>query len=291
MPLHAVNADMDQEAALSIDPGNQSIIYIPENFSFGPSFFDPLATTATPTYKTLPPGLMFQDLTPAQQSGPIIPNQIAIEDATGEPFEIHLSFSNLIDGDKIVPFTDISMVTLAEDPSGIDIFTAGSPSATTVDISAPVACLGWNNNIQTNCSVEFNGNIFTPETPTTHENDPINDINESVTIIPVNTGLLYSINSIIEFSDGEKALVTEIAPDNSTITVRRGILGTTATPHSTASGIACLGPNSASISIIDGAEHLGRIGAYTIGFGFRLMVQPHFEQGNYSGSITITLQE
>ncbi len=289
MPLHAANADMSQEASLNIGPGNQRIMYIPENFSFNPIFFDPLASTATPSYKTLPPGLMFQDLTPAQQNGFIMPNQIAIEDATGEPFNIHLSFSNLIDGDKIVPFTDISMVTLAEDSSGIDIFTANSPPATTVDISAPVACPDWNNNIQTNCTVEFNDNAFTPDT-TVHANDPINIIDESTTIIPVDPGTVYSINSIIEFSDGEKALIKEIAPNNSTITVRRGILGTTAATHFAASGIECLGPNSTSVSIIDGNEYDGRIGAYTVGFGFRLMVQPHFEPGEYTGLITITFQ-
>lgn len=288
----AINAlaQQPQEASLSIEPGNIYIRFTPENFALAPIFMDPLSPTATPVYTTYPSLLTEEMLTPDQQSGSTLPGQFVMEDALGNAFEAQIQLSNLVDGDKVIPFTALSFVTLANDPLGIDPFNLNSSSAAIARITAPIACLGWNNNIQTNCTTQFDTNNLIAE-PKLHPADPvieITDVNE--TYIYVDPAIPYSDNAIIELSGGEKALILEKAADNSWLRVKRGVLGTTAVPHPAGSGITCNGHSAAPVTIINGAHNPDRIGSYTVGFGLRLMVEPYFEPGNYSGLITITLQ-
>lgn len=282
----------NQESTLTLTPGGLSALFSPENFSLDPIFVDPLSPTATPTFKTFAPSLTEETLTPEQQSGDTLPGQFVVEDAAGTTFEAQIHFSNLVDNDKVIPFTAFSIVTLANDPLGIDPFNNNTPPASTVGVTAPIACLGWNNDIQANCSTQFDANALTVDSDPNLNHlldpvDPVLDTNE--TYINVNPAQPYSTNAIIEFSDGEKALILEKAPDNSWLRVKRGVLGTTATTHPAGSGIVCHGHSAVPVTIISGNANPDRIGSYTVGFGLRLMIEPYFEPGNYTGTITFDI--
>lgn len=278
-----------QEASLELTPGSTYHRFVPENFGIGPIFIDK-AQTETIIYKTLPPGLTEEDLTPTNIVTNTMPNQFVLEDAQGAEFNVTLHISNLIDGNKVIPFEQISLVTLANDPSGLDSFNTNTPPADTVGVSAPVRCLGWSStttDLQSACP-ELAGNYFLTNSPTAHPSDPQTDIGETQTVITVNPAPEYKLNEIIEFASGEKALITLVSPDNSQITVRRGMLGTTASPQTAGTGITGYGPSSKSVTIMEGLPFPSRIGSYSVGFGFLLkVISSSFEPGNYSGIITI----
>jgi len=278
-----------QEATLELTPGSTYSRFVPENFGIGPIFIDK-TQTETLIYKTLPPGLTEEDLTPSNIATKTMPNQFVLEDAQGAEFSVILDISNLLDNNKVIPFEQISLVTLANDDSGLDSFNTNTPDADTVDVFAPIDCPGWTNNLTTDCP-ELAGNFFTTNPLINHASDPQTDINETQTTISVDPSITYNLHEIIEFASGEKTLITNIATDNTTITVRRGMLGTTAAPQTAGTGITGYGSTSRPVTIMEAIPFPSRIGSYSVGFGFLLkVISSSFEPGDYSGLITITFQ-
>jgi hypothetical protein len=269
-------ATESQTMILNILPGNISIVQTPNNFSFGTTFID---HTSTELYKTLSPEKL--------------DNQLMVEDAdmTGLNFNITVALSNLIDRNRnqIIPFTNLSLITLSEDSSGIDAVTNNTPPANIADISAPINC-AWNNDIIINCQDDFDSNNFTGSSIYI-ANDPSLTVDKTTNIVRVNDLASYRKDEIIQFSNGEKALITNIIlGSGGYLEVKRGILNTSTATHAAESGITRYFSESEQIVVMEGPEPaVGRIGAYSIGFGFKTILTPEFSAGNYSGTITYSL--
>ncbi|MBU0545631.1 hypothetical protein KKA13_00020 [Patescibacteria group bacterium] len=266
--------------------GSIYIIDTPENFFFSPTFINNSSTIEI--FKSLEPD--------------ISNNLLIVGDAntTGQDFNITLTISNLVSTTSVIPFSNISFVTLADDPSGIDPYSQG---ANMTNLTAPFACTSWTGNLESNCGSDLNLN-FLSESPQFFAADPMQQANSTTTKIYVDSyfdadpevnawKVYYSINEIIEFSDGEKALVTGTTPGpvgSAYITVIRGILNTAPATHAIGSGITSRGNTSIQEVIMDGPEPIApRIGAYSMGFGFKGLIEPIFLPSEYTGTITFTL--
>lgn len=279
----------NQQASVSIEAGNTYARFEPENFSIGPLFIDKSIPT-TKIYKTLPPGLYEKDLTAQNLETKTIPNQFVFEEAKGDKFNITISISNLIDNDKVIPYENISIVSLSESETGLDSFNENSPKSNTVGINSPITCANWNNDIKTNCIGEFEANTFLSETVINHPLDPTINISETTMQIPIDQSSNYQKNEVIQFQSGEKALILQTTPDNTHIIVRRGILGTTASTQEAQSGINCFGTNSKPIDLVNAETFENRIGSYSTGFGFLFnILNTTFEAGSYKGTLTFTI--
>lgn len=271
-----VFAQPTQDASVVIAPGSIFSLDSPDNFSFDPIFTDNLSTISI--YKTLDPT--------------IASSLLIIEDAdtSGLNFQVTLTMDNMFDGTSIIPFTSLSVVTLASDPWGVDIATTSTHlPISTAGVTAPLACLGWAGNLTADCSTELNLNYLIATTQI-FAADPTSPVNATTTTISVGNEANYSYHEIIEFSGGEKALVTDNTSVPGQITVIREILDTTAASHTTASGITSNGFSSTPVVVLNGVEPLPpRIGGYSVGFGFKELIDPAFKPGDYTGTITLTL--
>lgn len=264
-----------QEATLIILNGNIILLKIPSTVRFDPIFVD--NQNSYELFKSLPPD-NYDSLLVVEDS-----------DSEGKNFNITLAMSNLIENNNVIPFTNISLVSLSNDPSGVDTFVPTSPPASTVGVSAPLACY-WTGNLEQDCATNLNNNYFS-DAPHMFPTDPVNNINSTTNNIYVNDLSNYFENEIIEFDNGEKALITNVIQGTGGyLEVARGILGTTATSHAAGSGITNFGNESDQVVIIEAPEPpTGRIGAYSLGFGYKSLVEPDFKAGNYSGIITYSL--
>ncbi|MBU0660646.1 hypothetical protein KKG22_00535 [Patescibacteria group bacterium] len=283
-----VNAQsQNQTASLTILPGNIFILQTPSDFFFNPVFINTSSTSEI--YKTLAPAtstswLVVQD-----------------SDTAGHDFNVTLAITNLVSNTSVIPFSNIAFVTLSLDSGGVDAY---SPEANMTNLTAPFACTSWSGNLELNCGSDLNLN-FLSESPQFFTADPMQPANNTTTNIyvdsydsdpdPINViwAVNYGINDIIEFSDGEKALVTGTTPGpvgSAYITVIRGVLNTTPATHAIGSGITSHGNTSVQEVIMDGPEPVDyRIGAYSFGFGFKSLIEPIFLPGDYTGTITFTL--
>lgn len=272
LPL-CVHAANDQIASLSIDSGQISIMHTPEDFSFDTTFI------------TSSPAGIFKLLDPA-----IYENQLIVDDSNTEGlnYYVTLTLSNLISQDDIIPYSNISFVTLSDDTSGVDALPP-SPPAASVNVTAPLDC-PWNGNLVADCDGMLESN-YLQGAEQFIATDPTSSVTENTDTIYVSNPSLYTYKEVIELSGGEKALITEIAGgSNSFLKVKRGIMGTTPTSHLAGSGITSYGYDSLQIEIMNGPEPPGgRIGAYSIGFGSKALIDPSFKAGDYTGIITFTL--
>ncbi|MBU1954053.1 hypothetical protein KKH03_03710 [Patescibacteria group bacterium] len=279
---------LSQELSLSIISGAISIFHTPDNFLFDPTFIN--TSSSTKIYKTLDPS--------------IYENQLVVEDAdvTGDDFYITIAISNLTSSSSVIPFSNLALVTLAQDTSGLDISTPSTPPADQVNVTAPLYCPSYGD-LATYCDNDMDANFLTESTQL-YTNDPMQSVNTTTTNIYVDSyfdadpnvnawKVYYSINDIIEFSNGEKALVTSTTPGpvgSAYITVIRGVLNTTPATHAIGSDITSHGNTSVQAVIMDGPEPVvPRIGAYSMGFGFKGLIEPTFLPGSYTGTITFTL--
>ncbi|MBU0661514.1 hypothetical protein KKG22_05065 [Patescibacteria group bacterium] len=284
----AMAQSTSQNVSLEIRSGAISIFHTPDNFLFDPTFIN--TASSTEIYKTLDPA--------------IYENQLVVEDAdtTGDDFYITIAISNLASSSSVIPFSNLALVTLAQDASGLDIFTPSTPPADQVDVTAPLYCPSYGD-LATYCDNDMDANFLTESTQL-YTNDPMQSVNTTTTNIYVDSyfdadpnvnawKVYYSINEIIEFSDGEKALVTGTTPGpvgSAYITVIRGVLNTTPSAHTIGSGITSHGNTSVQEVIMNGPEPVDpRIGAYSMGFGFKGLIEPVFLPGDYTGTITFTL--
>jgi len=273
-----LSAQSEQKASINILPGYITM-NTPSSFSFDRTFLPKAGDPSLYLYKILTPNIESSKLT------------VKDADSSGQNFHVTMSLSNLFTSNQILPFTNFSTTTLAIDTiNNIDVNSSGLPFPT-ANITAPIACSwdGLNGTLDDNCSTELNSNTLVGNiTPIAI--DPTTNITNSTNLIPVSNSTQYTIDEIIIFSDGEKALITQIDPG--ILHVERGILGTTASEHTPASGIIPVGPESQQLDIMVGPEPPGgRIGAYSLGFGFRSLIDPaeEIQAGDYSGHITFTL--
>lgn len=263
-----------QNTLLTIVNGYISILHTPENFTF------------TQTFINNQPVNLYKTLDPSEYTSLLL-----VEDAdlSGKDFNITLTMGNLNDNENVIPFSNISMVSISNDTAGVDTFLPTSPPANTVDLTAPRNC-AWDGDLETNCESLLNLYYFS-STPIFFAADPTIPITSSSNIVYVDNISAYFINEIIEFSDGEKALIKNIIQGTGGyLIVDRGILNTTPASHGAGSGITSHGSESDQVVIMDGPEPPGgRIGAYSLGFGFKSLIEPFFEPGNYTGTITYSL--
>lgn len=277
----------NQNASLTVSSGNIVILQTPDNFLFDPVFIDNSSTYEI--HKTLAPT--------------VAGNRLIVDDSdsTGRDFNVTMAISNFVSDTSVIPFSNISFVTLASDAGGIDSY---SPGADLTDLNTPNTCTAWATNLEYGCASSLNNNYMS-ESLQSFAVDPAQDVNATNTIINVDSydsdpdpnnvvwAVRYAVDDIIEFSDGEKALVTSTTPGPSGsayIIVIRGILNTTPAIHTAGSGIDSHGNTSISEVIMDAPEPADpRIGAYSIGFGFKGLIEPTFPPGTYTGTITYDL--
>jgi len=273
-----VFAQANQTASVSITSGNITMT-LPDTINFERTFLP----TGTSTKK------INEVLNPANPNERI---EVQDMDSIGTNFNVTMSISNLIDTDKVLPFTDFSLVTLATDTADNVDEQGISPNSSTVQVDAPNSCT-WdaqNGTLEDNCSTELDTNTLLSQNAL-NPTDPSLPLTATETTLTVNDSTFYAPNEIIIFNNGEKALIIEQSGTN-TFTIRRGILGTNATSHTASEGITTTGTSSAQITLLTGPEPVSpRVGVYSVGLGVRATLNAieKIEEGSYAGTITFSL--
>lgn len=281
MMLMAQGSD-NSTAELQIFDGVISITS-PDDFSFDTTFLPASGSPDFNIYKTLTP------ITPGQV--------LRADDADDGNFNFKVSmsltnFTNTITG-NVIPFTNFAALTVANNTiDGVDT-EPGSPSAGSVNVTAPWSCAwdGQTGSPAANCDADLDVSHFTGNGPLINL-DPTSPITDTDTLIPVGDSSLYVQGDVIRLDSNEYALVTAINSPTQ-IEIQRGVSGTTPAGQGANSGILNIGSESSDIDILVAPEPVGgRIGGYSVGFVIRGLLEPSYlEAGAYSGQITYTLYQ
>ena len=277
LPLfsHAQGSE-NQTASFTLTGGIIQLIS-PDDFAFSPIFLPNTAGGTLHAYKTLFP----------ETTGNIVEVQDA--DNGNLNFKATMSITNFSSGAGVIPFTSFAILTLATNTvDGVD-----GPDPAINQVTAPWGC-PWNTQsgtLSANCDSIFDTSGFTGTGPVLLS-DPGAPILETDTIIPVRSSGDYAAGDVIRFNSGEYGVVTSI-PGPAEIEVVRGVSGSTAAPQAAFSTITNMGQSSSQIDIIVAPEPVGgRIGAYSVGFGIRTLLEEKVQDpGAYSGQITFTLYQ